>query len=65
MIAVVKSDAYGMSGARWVAPILEKLPEVKAFAVACPEEGVVLRELGVRKEILVLGGLLPGDLDAE
>ncbi|MDQ7037590.1 MAG: alanine racemase [Aquificota bacterium] len=63
IIAVVKSDAYGI-GARWVAPILEKLPEVKAFAVACPEEGVVLRELGVRKEILVLGGLLPGDLDA-
>ncbi len=63
IIAVVKSDAYGM-GVRCVVPILNDLPEIEAFAVACPEEGVVLRGMGVRKEILVLGGLLPEDLEA-
>jgi alanine racemase len=63
IIAVVKSDAYGM-GVGCVVPVLEDLPEVEAFAVACPEEGVVLREMGVRKEILILGGVLPGDMEA-
>ena len=63
IIAVVKSDAYGM-GVRFVVPILNELPEVEAFAVACPEEGVVLREMGVRKEVLVLGGVLPEDMGA-
>ncbi len=63
IIAVVKSDAYGM-GVKLVVPILNDLPEVEAFAVACPEEGVLLREMGVKKEILVLGGVFPEDMEA-
>ena len=61
IIAVVKSDAYGM-GVRHVAPILDELAEVDSFAVACVDEGILLRELGVKKEILVLGGVLPEEV---
>ena len=63
IIAVVKSDAYGM-GVRHVAPILRELGPVDSFAVACVEEGVLLRELGVKREIIVLGGILPEELEA-
>lgn len=63
LIAVVKSDAYGM-GVKYVAPVLKELPEVDSFAVACVDEGVFLRELGVKGEILILGGLLPEELGA-
>lgn len=62
IIAVVKADAYGI-GARYVAPILNELEEVDSFAVACAEEGVELRELGIKKEILVLGGVLKEELE--
>jgi len=63
IIAVVKSDAYGV-GVRYVVPILKDLPEIEAFAVASAEEGVLLREMGVQREILVLGGVLPEELQA-
>ncbi len=63
IIAVVKSDAYGM-GVRFVAPLLRELEEVEAFAVACTEEGVFLRELGIKEEILILGGVLPEEIEA-
>ncbi len=56
IIAVVKADAYGV-GATVVSPILETCEEVEAFAVACPREGRELREAGIRKKILVLGGV--------
>ena len=63
LIAVVKSDAYG-TGVRYIAPILSELPEVDSFAVACVEEGVLLREMGIKEEILILGGVLPEELSA-
>lgn len=63
IIAVVKSDAYGM-GVRFVVPLLKELPGIDAFAVASAEEGVFLREMGVREEILILGGVLPEELQA-
>ncbi len=61
IIAVVKSDAYGI-GVRYIAPILRELAEIDSFAVACVEEGVLLREMGVKREIIVLGGVLPEEL---
>ncbi len=61
IIAVVKSDAYGI-GVRHVAPLLDKLPEIDSFAVACAHEGALLRELGIEKEILVLGGVFPEEI---
>lgn len=57
IIAVVKADGYGV-GAFPISRILESLDEVSAFAVACVEEGVLLREAGIKKKILVLGGVL-------
>lgn len=63
IIAVVKSDAYGV-GVKYVAPILRELDVIDSFAVASVEEGVCLRDMGVRREILVLGGILPEELQA-
>ena len=63
IIAVIKSDAYGM-GVKHVAPILRELSEIDSFAVACVEEGVLLREMGVKREILILGGVLPEEIEA-
>lgn len=52
-IAVVKADAYG-HGAVEVAKALE--PQVEMLAVSCVEEALILRENGLRKPILLLGG---------
>lgn len=52
-MAVVKADAYGL-GAVEVARALEKCG-CEAFAVTRVEEGLILREHGVRGLILVLG----------
>jgi len=60
VIAVVKSDAYGV-GVKHIAKILEGIKEVEFFAVACVEEGVELRKLGIKKPILILGGVLKGE----
>ena len=61
IIAVVKADAYGV-GAEYVVPVLNELDEVESFAVACAGEGARLRELGIKKEILILGGVLGEEL---
>jgi alanine racemase len=60
IIAVVKANAYG-HGATAVAPVLE---DAGAAMVACAdvEEGVALREAGVRLPILVFGALGVSDL---
>jgi alanine racemase len=61
VIAVVKANAYG-HGAAQVGPALE---EAGAAMLACAdiEEGIVLREAGVRAPILVFGALSVSDLD--
>lgn len=53
LMAVVKADAYG-HGAVPVARRLEA-EGVKAFAVACLEEGIALRRSGIQGKILILG----------
>ncbi len=60
-MAVVKADGYG-HGARLVTPVLERAGAA-AFAVATVEEGVQLRERGVRAPILVLYGIDPRAAD--
>lgn len=55
VMAVVKANAYG-HGMDGVAPFLA--PHVDYLGVAFPEEGRRLRELGVTKPILVMGGTL-------
>ncbi|HEY7292018.1 MAG TPA: alanine racemase [Vicinamibacterales bacterium] len=61
LIAVVKANAYG-HGAAQVARALE---DAGADLLACAdiEEGAVLRNSGVRAEILVFGALSVSDLD--
>ncbi len=56
ILPMVKANAYG-HGVDGVAPYLE--PHVDYFGVALLEEGIHLRELGIRKPILVAGGVLP------
>jgi len=57
ILAVVKADAYG-HGMVKVAGALEKMP-VKMLGVATVEEGILLRQAGIKKEILILGSIYP------
>ncbi|OZG71906.1 alanine racemase [Hahella sp. CCB-MM4] len=57
-LAVVKADAYG-HGAVVVANALNQ--DADAFAVACVEEAVSLRENGIEKPILLLEGFFDGE----
>jgi alanine racemase len=59
ILAVVKSNAYGL-GAVPVTKALEKAG-ADCFGVTCANEGIELREAGVRKPILVLTGFWPGE----
>jgi alanine racemase len=59
VIAVVKADAYG-HGAVPVARMLEGLG-VRGFGVATVEEGIELRDAGVRSQVLVMGAAFGRD----
>jgi len=61
IIAVVKANAYG-HGAPQVALALEEAGAAM-LAVADIEEGVVLREAGIRAPILIFGALSVSDLE--
>lgn len=56
IMPMVKANAYG-HGVDGIASFIE--PYIDSFGVALIEEGVHLRELGIRKPILVAGGTLP------
>jgi len=62
LLAVVKADGYG-HGAKLVAPIFDAAG-ADWFGVATVEEGVELREAGIRKPILILTGASGGDVKA-
>ncbi len=59
ILAVVKSNAYGL-GAVPVTKALERAG-ANRFGVTCSNEGLELRQAGVRKPILVLTGFWPGE----
>src|SRR6202522_3264485 len=59
ILAVVKSNAYGL-GAVPVAKALQKAG-TEWFGVTCANEGIELREAGIRKRILILTGFWPGE----
>jgi len=59
ILAVVKSNAYGL-GAVPIAKALQKAG-TEWFGVTCGNEGVELREAGIRKRILILTGFWPGE----
>ncbi len=56
VMPMIKANAYG-HGIDGVAPFLE--PHVDYFGVAVLEEGIYLRDIGIKKPILVAGGVLP------
>ena len=57
ILAVVKADAYGHELVK-VAAALENTP-VNMFGVATVEEGIQLRQSGIKKDILILGSIYP------
>ena len=59
VMPMVKANAYG-HGVDGVAPFIE--PYVDYFGVAILEEGIQLREFGIKKPILVAGGILPSQV---
>ena len=61
MMAVVKADAYG-HGVEQITRCLQAAG-TEDFGVAIAEEGVRLREEGVKGNILVFGGCYPGQED--
>lgn len=63
LLAVIKANAYG-HGLCEVGSNLDRNPAVAMFGVAICEEGVRLREAGVKKPILILGVTDPEHFDA-
>lgn len=60
IFSVVKADAYGHDSGI-VSRALQDLEFVEKLCVATPTEGKELRDAGITKDILVLGGLLEGE----
>ncbi len=63
IIAVVKTDGYG-HGALQIARILEGKAYIWGYAVATLDEAMLLRKGKIKKPVLVLGCVFPGQLDA-
>jgi alanine racemase len=59
ILAVVKSNAYGL-GAVPISKALQKAG-TEWFGVTCANEGIELRDAGIRKRILILTGFWPGE----
>src|SRR5690348_17376279 len=59
ILSIVKGNGYGHGGPQ-VAKALEKAGS-DWFGVTCTDEGIAVRENGVRKPVLVLTGFVPGE----
>ena len=59
ILCIVKGNGYGHGGPQ-VAKALEKAGS-EWFGVTCTEEGIAVREAGVRKPVLVLTSFWPGE----
>jgi alanine racemase len=59
VLSIVKGNGYGHGGPE-VAKALEKAGS-DWFGVTCTDEGIAVREAGVRKPILVLTSFVPGE----
>lgn len=60
MYAVIKADGYG-HGAIPIAHAIEDLSYLQGFCVATVDEGIALREAGIKKQILILGFTFPSE----
>ena len=63
LIPVLKDDAYGL-GLVPVARALCEFPAIRTIAVAHVSEGLELRKAGIDREILIMGGALPFQMEA-
>jgi alanine racemase len=59
ILAIVKANAYGL-GAVPISKALSRMG-MDAFGVTCSQEGIELREAGIRQPILLLTGFWPGE----
>jgi len=59
ILAIVKANAYGL-GAVPISKALSRMG-ADAFGVTCSQEGIELREAGIREPILLLTGSWPGE----
>jgi alanine racemase len=59
ILSIVKGNGYGHGGPE-VAKALEKAGS-DWFGVTCTEEGIAVREAGVRKPVLILTSFVPGE----
>src|SRR5262250_472429 len=59
ILCIVKGNGYGHGGPQ-IAKALEKAGS-DWFGVTCTDEGIAVRQGGVRKPILVLTGFVPGE----
>src|ERR1051325_4277269 len=59
ILSIIKGNGYGHGGPQ-VAKALEKAGS-DWFGVTCTDEGIAVREAGVRKPILILTGFVPGE----
>ena len=59
VLAIVKANAYGLGAV----PISQALARMgtDAFGVTCSQEGIELREAGIREPIVLLTGFWPGE----
>src|SRR5688572_27475468 len=62
ILAVIKNNAYGM-GLAGAARLLEPMPAVHGFAVVKMQEAIALRDIGVRKPVLLMGPFDDSNLD--
>lgn len=62
ILAVAKNNAYGC-GCATVGPILDAMPEIWGIAVVRIDEALALRSAGVKKPILLMAQVDPGELD--
>jgi alanine racemase len=59
VLSIVKGNGYGHGGPE-VAKVLEKAGS-DWFGVTCTDEGVAVREAGVRRPVLILTSFVPGE----
>src|SRR6266702_3668764 len=59
ILSIVKGNGYGHGGPQ-VAKALEKAGS-EWFGVTCTDEGIAVRQAGVRKPILILTSFVPGE----
>lgn len=58
ILAILKANAYGHGAVR-IGQFVEQHQAAQWFGVACVEEGIALREAGLKTPILVLGSIYP------